>query len=142
MFVCFGFSNNKVKTLPIWIMLIKRLSFGYISSLKHLALCSSSFLLDCTRLSDLTMSSSDYCWRSLLACALFLIFCASLVEGNVHYYIVPSLNATCPHDPCLTLSLFAVNSSSYIGSHVDLSLSILPAYHSLKFELYLTHLDN
>lgn len=44
---------------------------------------------------------------------LLLILVA--VKSEVHYYITPSHSVPYPQDPCLTLSQFAADSSSYFG---------------------------
>ena len=48
---------------------------------------------------------------------MFLFVFVDLVASNVHYYIVPSLNVSCPQQTCLTLSQFAANISRYCGNN-------------------------
>ena len=66
---------------------------------------------------------------------------ADSAYSQVYYYItpVPSLNVSCPQDPCLTLSQFAADSTS---NETNLVLSFLPGNHSLDRELSLSHADN
>ena len=73
---------------------------------------------------------------------LFLLVYADSAYSQVHYYITPSLNVSCPQDPCLTLSQFAADSSSYLGNETNISLSFLPGNHSLDRELSLSQADN
>ena len=67
---------------------------------------------------------------------------ANSAYSQVHYYIILSLNVPCPQDPCLTLSQFAADSSSYLGNETNISLLFLPGNHSLNRELSLSHADN
>ena len=60
-------------------------------------------------------------------------------QSKVHYYIKPSLDIPCHKDPCLTLSQFAANSSSYTG---QISVIFLPGNHTLNRELILSGADN
>ena len=73
---------------------------------------------------------------------LFLLVYADSAYSQVHYYITPSLNVSCPQDPCLTLSQFAADSNSYLGNETNISLSFLPGNHSLDRELSLSQADN
>ena len=73
---------------------------------------------------------------------LFLLVYADSAYSQVHYYITPSLNVSCPQDPCLTLSQFAADSNSYLGNETNVSLSFLPGNHSLDRELSLSRGDN
>ena len=74
---------------------------------------------------------------------LFLFVYADSAYSQVHYYITPSLpNVPCPQDPCLTLSQFAADSTSYFGNETNISLSFLPGNHSLDRELSLSCADN
>ena len=73
---------------------------------------------------------------------LFLLVYADSAHSQVHYYITPSLNVPCPQDPCLTLSQFAADSTSYLGNETKISLSFLPGNHSLDRELSLSQADN
>lgn len=66
--------------------------------------------------------------------SIFLLTLSNLIHGEI-FYIVPSKNALCPKDPCLTLSQFAVNSSNYIGRNTEVSLYILPGNHNLKCQV-------
>ena len=74
---------------------------------------------------------------SLFVILMFLFVCVDLAASNVHYYIVPSLNVSCPQEPCLTLSQFATNISRYCGNNNNVSLFFQPGNHSLAFELSL-----
>ena len=56
---------------------------------------------------------------------LFLVYADSACS-QLHYYITPLLNVHCPGDLCLTLAQFATDSTSYLGSETNISLSILP----------------
>ena len=70
---------------------------------------------------------------------LFLVF----TKSEVHYYITPSRNVPClAHDPCLTLSQFADNSSSHVSNETNISLYFLPGNHSLDKEVFLLHLHS
>ena len=73
---------------------------------------------------------------------LFLLVYADSAYSQVHYYITPSLNVSCPQDPCLTLSQLAADSNSYLGNEANISLSFLPGNHSLDRELSLSQADN
>ena len=73
---------------------------------------------------------------------LFLLVYADSAYSQVHYYITPSLNVPCPQDPCLTLSQFATDSTSYLGDETKISLSFLPGNHRLDRELSLSQADN
>ena len=86
------------------------------------------------------MSSNIFTQQLLV----FLLAFADFTYSKVHYYFTPSLDVSCPHDkdPCLTLSQFAANFSSYLGNETDISLFFLPGNHSLDRDLSLTHADN
>ena len=73
---------------------------------------------------------------------MLLFVNADFTYCKVHYYITPSLDVSCPQDPCLTLSQFAANSSSYHGNETNMLLFFLPGNHSLDRELSLAHADN
>ena len=47
-----------------------------------------------------------------------------VLSGRV-YHIIPSLSDVCPRDPCLTPSQFAENSSIYIDSDTNTTLSLI-----------------
>ena len=73
---------------------------------------------------------------------LFLLVCADSAYSQVHYYITPSLNVPCSQDPCLTLSQFAADSTSYLDNETNITLSFLPGNHLLDRELSLSCADN
>ena len=72
----------------------------------------------------------------LLVC--FLAY-ADFTHSEVHYYITPSPNASCPQGPCLTISQLTSDSSS---NETNVSLFFLPGNHILDLELSLPHADN
>ena len=71
-----------------------------------------------------------------------LLFILVVTKSEIHYHITPTWNDLCPQDPCLTLSQFAANSSSYLGFETNVSLSFLPGNHDLDGELFLFYLDS
>ena len=62
------------------------------------------------------------------------------VESGIQYYITPSPHSSCPEQPCLSLMLFAANTSQYIRNETDLSLILVPGNHTLDVELTLTNM--
>ena len=54
------------------------------------------------------------------------------------YHITPSPNNSCPEQPCLTLSEFAANTSSYF--HSNTTLIFLPGNHSLSSDLIMDYM--
>ena len=73
---------------------------------------------------------------------LFVI-CPNFTTSNANYYnIVPSLNASCPQQPCLTLSQFATNTSQYDGNNSNIALFFQPGNHSLAVELSVADANN
>ena len=70
---------------------------------------------------------------------MFFLIYANSARSQAHYYITPSLNATCPGDPCLTLTqLVAINFSN----ETNISLWFLQGNHSLDRELSLSRAEN
>ena len=73
---------------------------------------------------------------------LCLVYAECECNYEVHYNIIPSQNAPCPQDPCLTISQFAANSSIYHGDEMSISLFYLPGNHNLDRELSLMEVGN
>jgi predicted outer membrane repeat protein len=68
---------------------------------------------------------------------------ASVTTSNAKYYhIVPSANDSCPQEPCLTLSQFTGNSSSYNNYSGNITLLFQPGNHSLAVELSVAAANN
>ena len=80
----------------------------------------------------------------LLSALAFLFVCAECAYGHERerYYVISSLNAKCPEEPCITLSQFAMDYSSYHWSDTEMSLFFLPGNHTLDYELSLVHAEN
>ena len=70
---------------------------------------------------------------------VFLLVFSKSTQSKVHYYVTPSPAIPCPQEPCITLSQFAANSSSYGG---NISLLVLPGHHSLDEALVLSHIGH
>ena len=71
-----------------------------------------------------------------------ILVCSKPAHSLRHHYITPSLDIPCPHQPCLTLSQFAANSSNFAQYAGNVSLIILPGNHGLNGELSVYHVDN
>ena len=70
---------------------------------------------------------------------MFLFVGAVSSQSEVHYYIIPFLDISCPKHPCLTLSQFSVISSNCTG---NVSLMFLPGKHSLDSMLNVSGADS
>ena len=66
--------------------------------------------------------------------------CTASGAGDIYYHIKPSINASCPGEPCLTLSQFAAHTGDYIESNT--SLLFLPGQHNLSLEINITAISN
>ena len=78
-------------------------------------------------------------------CVMIVLFvvCANFsISDAKYYYIIPSLNVSCPQEPCLTLSQFATNISQYDGNNSDVTLSFQSGNHSLAIELSVANVGN
>ena len=73
---------------------------------------------------------------------VFLLVHTAFTNGTVELYITPSVDSSCPQDPCLTLSQFAADLSNYTGNETNISLVFLPGNHTLEGELSLYGADN
>ena len=69
---------------------------------------------------------------------LFLTLSGDFTVGNTRYYISPSQNSPCLHDPCLTLSEVA---SDFNISDGNISLLFQSGNHTLDTELTLSDVD-
>ena len=58
---------------------------------------------------------------SHLLSLVFLSVCIAFTNGRVELFITPSMNGSCPQDPCLTLSQFAADSSNYTGNETNIN---------------------
>lgn len=63
-----------------------------------------------------------------------------IVESGTYYYITPSSSSSCPEESCLSLVLFATNTSQYVHNETDLSLLLVPGIHTLDVELVITNM--
>ena len=72
---------------------------------------------------------------------LFLLVYADSAYSEIHCHITPSLNVPCPQDPCLIISQFSADSTTYLSNETNISLSFLPGNHSLDRELSLSRAD-
>ena len=70
---------------------------------------------------------------------VFLLALYKCTHSEVQYYVTPSPVIPCPQEPCITLSQFAANSSSYGGT---IPLLFLPGHHSLDEALVLSHIGH
>ena len=82
--------------------------------------------------------------RLLFALAIVISLCAEFTYSSMseHYYITSSLTAPCPQEPCLTLSQFVEDYSSYHRSDSEMSLLFLPGNHTLDYELSMAHIKS
>ena len=75
-----------------------------------------------------------------MICPYFNLFlaqlCIGLISGAV-YHIVPSPSHHCPVESCLTLSLFAANTSLYLDN--DTSLIFQPGNHTMRSVVTVTN---
>ena len=78
----------------------------------------------------------------LLSLAFFLQFIASTHCRLVQYHITPSPDILCLQNPCLTLSQFAANTSSYTGQETNVSLIFFSGNHILDSALSLSFVNN
>ena len=69
---------------------------------------------------------------------LFLTLSGDFTVGNTRYYILPSQNSSCLHDPCLTLSEVA---SDFNSSDGNIFLLFQSGNHTLDTELTLSDVD-
>ena len=74
---------------------------------------------------------------NLVVLVLTLLLRYPILTSSKVYYIKPSLNDSCPTEPCLTLSQFAVHSDEYLESHT--LLTFLPGVHSLEGKLFVNN---
>ena len=61
------------------------------------------------------------------------------------FYIIPVLQqyeTFCPQDPCISLSQFAANSSSYICNGSNITLYLLPGHHRLDYEILVSNAES
>ena len=68
---------------------------------------------------------------------VFAMCASSSINSMDYFYIVPSLNVSCPQEPCLTLSQFADDINRYISRNSSVSLFFQPGNHSLVVELFM-----
>ena len=73
---------------------------------------------------------------------VFLLEYTAFTNGRVELYITPSVDSSCPQEPCLTLSHFAADPSNYAGNETNISLVFLPGNHTLEGELSLYAADD
>ena len=79
----------------------------------------------------------------LLSLVIRLLLTFASTRSEVHYYITPSQNVSCHQDPYLTLSQFAVNSSSYLGhNEINVSIYFVSGSHNLDREISLFDLHS
>ena len=52
---------------------------------------------------------------------LFLLVHTVFINGGVELYITPSVDISCLHNPCLTLSQFAADPSNYAGNETNIN---------------------
>ena len=52
---------------------------------------------------------------------VFLLVYSAFTNGGVELYITPSVDSSCPQDPCLTLSQFAADPSNYTGNEININ---------------------
>ena len=52
---------------------------------------------------------------------VFLLVYTAFANGGVELYITPSVDSSCPQDPCLTLSQFAADPSNYTGNETNIN---------------------
>ena len=78
----------------------------------------------------------DFC---ILAGFLMFSVVYSVTNGRV-YYVTP--HTACPQGPCISLSQFAINSSSFIRNASGIVLYVLPGHHSLDLEISVSNLKN
>ena len=69
-------------------------------------------------------------------CLIVLCTCSTFEASDVYYHIKPSMNASCPEEPCLTLSQFATHTEDYLESNT--TLYFLPGQHNLSLEINVT----
>ena len=69
-------------------------------------------------------------------CLIVLCTCSTFEASDVYYHIKPSMNASCPEEPCLTLSQFATHTEDYLESNT--TLFFLPGQHNLSLEINIT----
>ena len=76
-----------------------------------------------------------------IQCSVTANTSAHLLDGGLQlFYITPSSSVPCPANPCMTLSQFAQNSSSWLSSNV--SLIILSGTHTLNTNLSISNIKN
>ena len=99
---------------------------------------SISKLLDRTAqewIAQITFITCSYFSMAILIGRLLLLLVVA--NSEIHYYITPSQNISCPQDPCLTLSQFA---ASDLGNESNVLLSFLPGNHSLDRDIHMLQL--
>ena len=52
---------------------------------------------------------------------VFLLVYTAFTNGGVELYITPSVDSSCPQDPCLTLLQFTASSSNYTGNETNIN---------------------
>ena len=76
--------------------------------------------------------------NSLFPLVFLMVYAKSVaMYSQVDYYIKPSSNDPCPHDPCLTLSEFTAATDYFSSYHSNISLSFLAGNHNLDAELHI-----
>ena len=90
--------------------------------------CSLSHCRKCTSLpigdyKELTQSYTLH-WEAMgghLLNLVFLLVYTAFTNGRVELYITPSVDSSCPQDPCVTLSQFAADPSNYTGNETNIN---------------------
>ena len=72
------------------------------------------------------------------------VMCANVASSNANYFhVMPSMNASCPQEPCLTLSQLIGNISQYYGGYNNnMTLIFHPGNHNLSTELSVAATNN
>lgn len=95
----------------------------------HVQLCCASVISDII----VMVAACQYQLKALSmiyhCAALSFILAMLLVCSGFEYHITSLLSDPCPGHPCLTISQFAANTSSYI--HSITTLTFLPGIHNL-----------
>ena len=86
------------------------------------------------------------CCFLLCLLKLLLVVVHSIMPSNDGvFYIIPlpqRYETFCPQDPCISLSQFATNSSSYICNGSNITLYLLPGCHRLDYEILVSNAES